>query len=136
MLVAPVCKIDDSGRLNSSLRDICSRLQDVQSIAVEQEGVVSEQIAEFRNGGVAIRKSLGFELAYGSLELCGVQFHRSVLSIEIVTTQGAARCVFSLLQDGPTLVDFAHSTQMHHRDHASCVALARRPAAPRTRTTD
>ena len=84
IIAAPIRKIDDSGCLNFPARGPVSRLQNIQSIAVEQESVLSEQFVQFRNRGVVVGKGLDFELAHGSLDLCGSQFHRSVLSIEFV----------------------------------------------------
>ena len=84
IIAAPVRKIDDFGGLNSALRSHVSRFQNIQSIAVEQESVFTEQFVQFGNRGVVVGKCLDFELAHGSLELHGIQFHRSVLSIEFV----------------------------------------------------
>jgi hypothetical protein len=79
-LVAPIRKIDDSGRLNSIPRSLVGRLQNVQSIAIEQKSVIPKQFIQLPNRWVAIGKGFGFELVDGSFDLCGSQFHRLFLS--------------------------------------------------------
>jgi hypothetical protein len=77
--IAPIRKIHNSSRLNSRLGILAGRLHNVQSIAVEEERVIPEQFAQLRNHGVIVGKGLAVELAQGSLDLCGSQFHRSLL---------------------------------------------------------
>jgi hypothetical protein len=79
-LVAPIRKIDDSRRLNSIPRSLVGRLQNVQSIAIEQKSVIPKQFIQLPNRWVAIGKGFGFELVDGSFDLCGSQFHRLFLS--------------------------------------------------------
>jgi hypothetical protein len=81
IFVTPIREIYDSCRLNPFLRGLIGRLQNVQSITIEQEGVVPKQFVQLRNHGMTIGNGLGFELVDGSFDLCGSQFHRSVLSI-------------------------------------------------------
>lgn len=52
-LVAPVREIDDERRLNGS-RDRIGRLQNVEPIAVEQEGMFPEPLLELPDGRVAV----------------------------------------------------------------------------------
>jgi hypothetical protein len=80
-LVAPVREIDDARRLNVSPRVRIVRFQNVQAVAVEQEGVFPEQFLELRDGRVAVGKGLDFELIGGSRDLFGSQFHCSSLSV-------------------------------------------------------
>jgi hypothetical protein len=78
--LAAIRKIDDSGRLNSIPRSLVGRLQNVQSIAIEQKSVIPKQFIQLPNRWVAIGQGFGFELVDGSLDLCGSQFHRLFLS--------------------------------------------------------
>jgi hypothetical protein len=73
-LVAPVREIDDARRLNASPGARIGRLQNVQPIVVEQEGVFPEQLLELRDGRVAVGKGLDFELIGGSRDLSEVNF--------------------------------------------------------------
>src|SRR5262245_15785948 len=55
------------------------RFQNVQSLAVEEEGVFPEQPCQLRNYGMVFGNRLGLELAQGSFDLCGRQLHRTLL---------------------------------------------------------
>src|SRR5438128_827409 len=50
-------------------------LYDIQSVAVEEEGVVAEQFVQFRNQRMVIGDHLSFELGEGLFDLRGIQFH-------------------------------------------------------------
>ena len=80
-LVAPVREIDDERRLNGSRGARIGRLQNVEPIAVQQEGVFPEPLLELRDGRVAVGKDLDFELTGGSRDLFGSQFHCSIPSV-------------------------------------------------------
>jgi hypothetical protein len=41
--------------------------------------VFAEQVVEFCNHGVFVGNNVRFELIQGSLDLCGVEFHRALL---------------------------------------------------------
>src|SRR5215475_15028754 len=50
-------------------------LDDVESVAIEEERMIAEQIFELWNHGIVIGNGPRFEFAQSSLELCGVKFH-------------------------------------------------------------
>src|SRR5262249_5890589 len=50
-------------------------LDDVESVAIEEERMIAEQIFELWNHGIVIGNGPRFELSQSSLELCGVKFH-------------------------------------------------------------
>jgi hypothetical protein len=75
-LVAPTGQIHDHGGIPGRL----DRLNDVESVVVEEERVFAEQVVELPNQGVAVGNSPGFELPQSSLELCRVEFHCALLS--------------------------------------------------------
>src|SRR5262249_4287519 len=55
------------------------RLHDVEPVLVKEERVFAEQVVEFCNHGVFVGNNARFELTQGSLDLCGVEFHRALL---------------------------------------------------------
>jgi hypothetical protein len=77
-IIAPSGKIHDLGGLGcgSGSRD---RLDNVESVAVEEKRVLAEQVVELGNHGMVVGNGAGFELAQSSLELCGVKFHCTLL---------------------------------------------------------
>src|SRR5262245_7998223 len=54
---------------------ILFRLNNVQSVDVEEERVVAEQFVQFRNHWMVIGNHLRFELAQSLFDLRGIQFH-------------------------------------------------------------
>jgi hypothetical protein len=72
--IAPTGNIHDHCGLDLRARTL-GRLDDVQSVAGEEEGVLAEQFVESGNDGMIVWNSLGIELAQGSFDLCGRQFH-------------------------------------------------------------
>ncbi len=58
-LVAPIRKIDDSRRLNSIPRSLVGRLQNVQSIAIEQKSVIPKQFVQLPNRFRSVAEPLG-----------------------------------------------------------------------------
>src|SRR5438876_885902 len=79
IVIAPVRKIHDLGRLGCPGR--LDRLHDVEPVAVEEKCVFPEQVSELWNHRMVVGNSAGFELAQSSLELCGVKFHCTLLSV-------------------------------------------------------
>src|SRR5437764_7246774 len=77
--IVPVGKIHDLPRLSSLL---CrrGRLHDVESVAIEEEGVIAEQSIQLRNRRMVVGDNLGFELAQRALDQSGIQLHRTLLS--------------------------------------------------------
>lgn len=96
--IAPVGKIYNR-RLLTRLRGL-GRLHDVESVAVEEERVIPEQLVQLRNQWMVVGNGLGFELAQGSLDLCGSQFHRTLL-FDWGRFDWAARRGKSLARCGP-----------------------------------
>jgi hypothetical protein len=79
--VAPIRKVHNPRRLFTRWGTLAGRLYNVQSVAVEEESVIPEQLVQLPNHWMAVRKGLGFELTKGSLDLCGSQFHRTLLRL-------------------------------------------------------
>jgi hypothetical protein len=73
--IAPIRNVYDPRGLSACSRSLVRRLDDVQSVTVEEERVLPEQFVQPRNHRVAVGERLGFELAQGSLDLCGSQLH-------------------------------------------------------------
>jgi hypothetical protein len=70
--VAPVSDIHNFSPLSFGSRQSGpGRFHDVESVAVEEEGVLPEQAVELRNHRMVVRNNLSFELAQSSLDLCG-----------------------------------------------------------------
>jgi hypothetical protein len=67
-LVAPAGKIHDLGGLRRRPGSL-DRLHDVETMAVEEEGVFPEQVVELGNHGMVVGNGSGFQLAQSSLEL-------------------------------------------------------------------
>src|SRR5258707_9155399 len=78
--VAPAGKIHDLSRLSSRPSRL-GRLHDIEPVAVEEESVFPEQIVQLWNHWMVVGNGLGFELAQHSLDLCGSEFHRTLLSM-------------------------------------------------------
>jgi hypothetical protein len=68
--VAPVGEIHDLSRLDTRLTSL-GRLYDVESVAVEEERVLSVQAVQLRNHWVVVGNDLAFELGQSSFDLCG-----------------------------------------------------------------
>src|SRR5215813_4983573 len=90
VVVAPAGKIHDLGRLSRRP----GRLHDVEPVAVEEERVFSEQVVELWNHGVVVGNGPGFELPQSALDLCGREFHCTLLSIG--SPQGDEPCDIAL----------------------------------------
>jgi hypothetical protein len=88
----------------SSLQFARLRLQNVQAVAVEQEGVFPEQRIELRDGRMAVGKGLNFELVDGSRDLFGSQFHCSILSMGFLALQRQASRVLPQRTASPQVV--------------------------------
>src|SRR5262249_16124580 len=71
VVVAPAGKIHDLGRLSRRPGGSLGRLHDVESVAVEEERVFSDQFVELWNHGVVVGNVPGFELPQSALDLCG-----------------------------------------------------------------
>ena len=78
--VAPAGKIHDLSRLSPRPSRL-GRLHDIEPVAVEEESVFPEQIVQLWNHWMVVGNGLGFELAQRSLDLCGSEFDRRVLSM-------------------------------------------------------
>ena len=70
-LIAPAGKADNFTSLNLLFRHF-GRLQDVEAAAVEKERMIPEQVVQLPDGGMAVGKYLGMELAQGLVYLCRV----------------------------------------------------------------
>src|SRR6516165_3657025 len=81
VVVAPAGKIHDLGRLSRRPGGSLGRLHDTEPIAVEEERVFPEQVVELWNHGVVVGNGPGFELPQSALDLCGREFHCTLLSI-------------------------------------------------------
>ena len=106
-LVAPVREIDDARRLNVSPRVRIVRFQNVQAVAVEQEGVFPEQFLELRDGRVAVGKGLDFELIGGSRTCSEVSFIAQSFRLDPWCYRGCSRYVpppRRWSRNGPSLV--------------------------------
>src|SRR5947207_3428118 len=69
--IAPARKTDNFTSLTFHFRRF-GGLQDVETAAVEKEGMIPKQVVQFGNRGMAIGKNLGIELAQGLVHLCRV----------------------------------------------------------------
>jgi hypothetical protein len=68
----------------------------VGPIAVEEERVFPEQVVELWNHGVVVGNGPGFELPQSALDLCGREFHCTLLSIG--SPQGDEPCDIALCE--------------------------------------
>src|SRR6516165_1390106 len=102
VVVAPAGKIHDLGRRPGGG---LGRLHDIEPLAVEEERVFPEQVVELWNHRVVVGNGLGFELAQSSLELCGVEFHCTLLSVR----SKAMRRPISRVAGPPTSAHFRWS---------------------------
>src|SRR5262245_34663761 len=94
VVVAPAGKIHDLGRLSRRPGGGLGRLHDIEPIAVEEERVFPEQVVELWNRGVVVGNGPGFELTQSALDLCGREFHCTLLSIG--SPQGDEPCDIAL----------------------------------------
>src|SRR5262249_14877757 len=69
------------------------RLDNVQSLAAEEECVVAEQFVQLRNHRMVIGNHLGLELAQSLLDLRGVQFHSAHLRFDSQRSRISSGCV-------------------------------------------
>jgi hypothetical protein len=68
--VAPVGEIHHLSRLDTRPTSL-GRLYDVESVAVEEERVLSKQFVQLRNHWVRVGNDLAFELGQSLFDLCG-----------------------------------------------------------------
>src|SRR5260370_4954030 len=64
---------------------------DVEALAVEEEGMTTEQLFELRHRRMPRRNGLGIELIQSLLDLCGIHFHRTT-PLVWVSVRGRASC--------------------------------------------
>jgi hypothetical protein len=76
----PIREIHDFGRLDPGLRRF-HRLYDIEPVEVEKERMLPKQVVELRNDGMILGNGSGFDLAKSSFDLCGREFHRTLLSV-------------------------------------------------------
>src|SRR5262249_7200327 len=96
VVVAPAGKIHDLGRVSRRPGGGLGRLHDIEPIAVEEERVFPEQVVELWNHGVVVGNGPGFELPQSALDLCGREFHCTLLSIG--SPQGDEPCDIALCE--------------------------------------
>src|SRR5262249_6207831 len=78
-LVGPAREIDDLAGF--ALGRHLGRLDDVETIAVEEERVVAEHVAELCGDRMVLGNRLGLELAQSAFDLRGTQSHCLLLSV-------------------------------------------------------
>src|SRR5262245_65822833 len=66
VVVAPAGKIHDLGRLSRRPGGSLGRLHDVEPVAVEEEGVLSEEVVELWNRGGGVGKGPGIGLRHSA----------------------------------------------------------------------
>src|SRR5262245_20117200 len=76
--LAPVGEIHHLRRLGYRPRGL-GRLKDVEPIAIEEELVLSEQAVELPKHWVVVWNGIALKLSQSSLDLCGREFHRTLL---------------------------------------------------------
>jgi hypothetical protein len=76
--LAPVGEIHHLRRLGRRPRSLRG-LDDVEPIAVEEERVFPEQAVELPNHRVVVWNGLALKLSQSSFDLCGREFHRTLL---------------------------------------------------------
>src|SRR5262249_50303349 len=83
-------KIHDLSRLRCRPGGL-DRFHDVEPVAVEEECVLAEQVVELWNQGMVVGNGPSFELAQSSLDLCGVKFHCTLLSVRAKAMRRVSR---------------------------------------------
>src|SRR5262245_20556639 len=121
---APVGEIHDLRRLGYRPRGL-GRLKDVEPITVEEKRVLPEQAVELPNHGVVVWNGIALKLSQSSLDLCGREFHRTLLLrsslwIKLVSIELAA----------PTL------RQRTTRGHSHHLVVKRGAGSSRARTVN
>src|SRR5262245_20481124 len=76
--LAPVGEIHHLRRLGYRPRGL-GRLKDVEPIAIEEKRVLPEQAVELPTHGVVVWNGIALKLSQSSLDLCGREFHRTLL---------------------------------------------------------
>jgi hypothetical protein len=87
--ITPAGKTDDLTRLTLYFRRF-GRLQDVKTVTVKKERVISKQGIQLGDCGMIIGKNLGIELAQGPLHLCRIQLHASTPVLSAVLARPSA----------------------------------------------
>src|SRR5262245_33592220 len=90
--IAPAGNVHYHRRLAFRL-GILGRLDDVQPVAGEEEGMLSKQLVQSRNDRMIVGNSLGVELAQSSFDLFGCQLHHHtpfLLATGAATVAGAS----------------------------------------------
>src|SRR5215470_4360620 len=87
MRITPVGKVHHSPR-QLTRGTALIRLDNVQSVAVEEERVIAEQFVQLWNQRMVIRYWLGCELSQSLFDLRGIQFHSALASVGLTLSYG------------------------------------------------